>query len=342
MKIEELKYTLGEKNLAPEPREIRLGRRDLGQMIVIDRQRKTQMDSNVLDLAKHFQEGDVIILNNSKRVPGILKGTLKENGAQVELQFVSLTDGDSALCRIYPMHHINIGTEIVCDEYLLTVTGKDLLVNKVCEVTSKNGGLRAILKQVGLPINGFFSSKAWELDYLNPFYSNIEGSIESPLAGLHFTPELIESLESSGIKIGYVTLHSIGSWLPFLEEDIDDHVVFEEEFEMPERTAELINTAKAQNRKVIACGSTSLRTIESSSTGKGKVVAQKGVSNLFIKPGYTFNVVDHYFTNFHQYKTSLMVLDAAFCGKDLLMESIEVAKEREYLFYEFGDAVLYI
>jgi S-adenosylmethionine:tRNA ribosyltransferase-isomerase len=93
---------------------------------------------------------------------------------------------------------------------------------------------------------------------------------------------------------------------------------------------------------VIACGSTSLRTIESSSTGKGKVVAQKGVSNLFIKPGYTFNVVDHYFTNFHQYKTSLMVLDAAFCGKDLLMESIEVAKEREYLFYEFGDAVLYI
>lgn len=342
MKIEDLKYTLGSENITPEPREIRLGRRDLGRMIVIDRKKKKQIDSFVLKLPDYFQKGDVLILNNSKRVPGILKGTLEHNNGQVELQFVSLSDGPTALCRIYPMHHVSRDVTIRIGEDCLKVLNTGLLLNQVCEVAAETSSLRNILKKHGFPINAFFSSKLWGVDFLNPYYSSKEGSIESPLAGLHFTPELIEAIKDRGVDVGFVTLHSIGSWLPFLEAEIDDHKVFEEELEMPAETAEIINRAKKGGKRVTACGSTAMRAIESSAGDDGCVSAQTSKTSLYIKPGYKFKTVDRYFTNFHQYKTSLMVLDAAFCGYELLMESIEVAKERKYLFYEYGDAVFYI
>lgn len=342
MQIDDLKYTLLPKNISPEPREIRLGRRDRGRMIVVDRQSKQQSDSYVLELPSYFEEGDVLVLNNSKRVPGILKGTVASNNAQVELQFVGIGKGNISICRIYPTHHIQKGSLLHFGEHTLQVTGERLTSNQLYEVSSTGEPIIDILKKMGFPINAFFSSNIWDVDYLNPFYAKHEGSIESPLAGLHFTPELLETISQRGVQICYVTLHSVGSWLPFLENDIDDHKVFQEEFEMPEDTADIINTAKASNKRVTVCGSTAMRTVESAADQKGKVTAQKGKSGLYIKPGYTFRVADRYFTNFHQYKTSLMVLDAAFCGQELLMESIEVAKERGYIFYEYGDAVFYI
>ena len=204
------------------------------------------------------------------------------------------------------------------------------------------GSLKQILKKNGVAINAFFSSREWTVDHLNPFYSKREGSVESPLAGLHFTPELLKTIEDKGIKIAYITLHSSGSWLPFLEDDINTHKVFKERYEVGEKTASIVNEARSNGKKITVCGSTAMRTIETASDEKGIVCAQKGESDLYIKPGYRFKVVDHYFTNFHQYRTSLMVLDAAFCGQDLLMQTIEVAKERGYLFYEFGDAVFYL
>jgi S-adenosylmethionine:tRNA ribosyltransferase-isomerase len=342
MRIEDFKYTLKEHNITPEPREIRLGRRDLGRMIVIDRSLRQQIDSHVLQIPDYFESGDVLILNNSKRVPGILKGNIEHNGAQVELQFIGLGPGESAMCRIYPMHYITESTIITFGQDKLTVTGRDLFINKLCKVTAYEDSLINILKRHGFAINAFFSSKAWDVDYMNPYYSTKEGAIESPLAGLHFTPELINTLQNKGVGIGYITLHSVGSWLPFLEDDIEDHNVFEEELELPEETAALINRTKKNGKKVVACGSTVIRTIESCADENGLVTPQIGHTSLYIRPGYHFRTVDRYFTNFHQYKTSLMILDAAFCGYELLMETIEVAKEREYLFYEYGDAVFYI
>lgn len=342
MKIEDLKYTLGGAHIVAEPREVRLGKRDLGRMIVVDRSRKKQIDSFVRNLPDYFEGGDVLVLNNSKRVPGILKGYISENSAQVELLFVNLGKNDSAMCRIYPRHYIKVGTEIRVGADNVKVVDEGLTINNLFEVTALSDSLANILKKNGVAINAFFSSKEWTVDHLNPFYSNREGSVESPLAGLHFTPELLNTLADKGVNICYITLHSSGSWLPFLEEDIDDHKVFEEEYEVQETTASIINEAKSKGNKVVACGSTAMRTIETTADDNGIVHAQQGVSQLYIKPGYKFRVVDHYFTNFHQYRTSLMVLDAAFCGKDLLLESIEVAKQRGYLFYEFGDAVFYL
>lgn len=342
MKIEDLKYTLRPENITSVPRDIRLGRRDLGRMIVIDRKNKVQIDSFVLDLPNFFSKGDVLVLNNSKRVPGILKGVLHHNNAQVELQFVSLSREKNALCRIYPMHHISIGQFIDFEGDQLLIVGKDIGPNRLCEVAAMDRPLAELLKDKGYPINAFFSSRSWDVDHLNPFYSKVEGSIESPLAGLHFTPELLCKLEKKGVQIVYVTLHSIGSWLPFLEQNIDDHQVFEEEFEISELAASVIMSAMKKGNCITACGSTAMRAIESSTDETGNIIQGLNRTKLYIKPGYNFKIIDRYFTNFHQYRTSLMVLDAAFCGKELLMQSIEVAKERSYLFYEYGDAVFYI
>ncbi len=342
MKIDDLKYNLLPKNICAEPREVRLGRRDRGRMIVIDGQKKKQIDSYVLELPAYFEEGDVLVLNNSKRVPGILKGTVISNGAQVELQFVNVDKSNKAICRIYPTHYLEKGTRIQIGNDQLVISSDQFTSNRLYEITSEHTPVMDVLKENGFPINAFFSSQVWGVDYLNPFYAKHEGSIESPLAGLHFTPELLEKIASRGVQICYVTLHSVGSWLPFTESDINDHTVFQEYFEMPEATAGILNTAKANRKRVTACGSTAMRTIETCSDDQGRVNSQKGKSSLYIKPGYTFKTVDRYFTNFHQYKTSLMVLDAAFCGRDLLMDSIEVAKESGYIFYEYGDAVFYI
>lgn len=342
MKIEDLKYSLGGEHIVAEPREVRLGRRDLGRMIVVDRKQKKHIDSFVLKLPDYFESGDVLILNNSKRVPGILKANIVDNNAQVEILFVNLGKNDSAMCRIYPTHHVRVGTIIAAGDDRVEVTQKGLTTNNLYEVHSLTDSLKNVLKKNGVAINAFFSSQEWKVEHLNPYYSTIEGSVESPLAGLHFTPELLEALKNKGVNIGYITLHSSGSWLPFLEDNVDDHKVFEEEFEMTAETAALINEAKGKGKKVVACGSTAMRSIETSADEKGVAHPQKGVSHLFIKPGYTFRIVDHYFTNFHQYRTSLMVLDAAFCGQEFLMETYEEAKRRGYIFYEFGDAVFYL
>lgn len=341
MKVEELKYNLGGENIASAPREVRLGHRDLGRMLVVDRQQRTQRHSFVRALPELLAPGDVLVLNNSKRIPGLLKAYVDHNDAQVEVQFVHYEENNSALCRIYPAHHVVPGVRIRAGEHVFEVAKDHIAPNDLCLVRAMNTTLTDILKAEGYPITSFFYSRYWEVEYLNPCYSSEEGAIESPLAGLHFTPQLLADLSAAGVGIAYVTLHSVGSWLPFLEDDIEEHVVNKEWFDMPAASADMINAAKQRKNKVIACGSTAMRAVESA-VKDGLVRSMQEHSDLYIRPGHTFQVVDHYFTNFHPYRTSLMVLDAAFCGKDLLLESYAVAKREHYLFFEFGDAILYL
>lgn len=341
MRIDDLKYNLGRENIASEPREVRLGRRDLGRMLVVNRKKQNQEDSFVKLLPQYVSKGDLIILNKSKRVPGILKGNLSHNNAQVEIQLVEINEEHHASCRIYPMHHIDAGVVVNCQGHRVKIIEVSKEKYQLCRIAT-DVDIKEILKAVGYPITSFFYSRYWDISYLNPIFSSEEGSIESPLAGLHFTDELMTELKEQGINFGFVTLHSVGSWLPFVEENIEDHQVLEEWCEMSEETASLINLTKSRGNKVIACGSTAMRTIESSATSVGTVSCFQGKTGLYIQPGYNFKIVDHYFTNFHPYKTSLMVLDVAFCGKDLLMKSYKRAQKSQYLFFEFGDAVFYL
>jgi S-adenosylmethionine:tRNA ribosyltransferase-isomerase len=342
MQITDLSYALRPENIACEPAEVRLGRRDLGKLMVIDREKAKRFHTCVLDLPQWLSSGDVLVLNNSKRMPGVLKGRTVEHDAQVELRFVGLESERAGLCRPYPLHFIEPGREIRLDDgNILRVLETGIPPYDLCRMDSPNGDLKQSLHSVGLPITSFFYQGYWDLDNYNNCYASEEGSLESPMVGLHFTDELLDAVKARGVSVTFVTLHPEGSWLPFIEEDIEFHQMQFEKYVVPPETAELVNEARARGNRIVACGSTAVRTLETVAKD-GRIRAGSGQTNLYISPGYTFQIVDWYFTNFHPARTSLMVLDAAFCEPQLLLESYREAVEKGYLFYEFGDAVMYI
>lgn len=342
MHIEDLRYAIGSRNLEGTPREIRLGSRDRGRLLVVDRALKKYKHSTVGDLANFFSAGDVIVLNRSKRIPGVLRGRT-HTGGQVEFRFVDLNDDHTGLCRIFPMHDVRTGDVVgLRAGGRVRVLEMDITKYGLCRVAGEDATLREELVRQGTPILGFFYDGLWTTEHLNPYYADEEGSVESPLAGLHFTRELVAGLERAGVEVCFVTLHSVGSWLPFLEERIEAHEMWPEVFRVPEQTAEAVARARENGGKVVACGSTSLRALESAASGNGGITACEGRTNLYIQAGYEFRVVDGFFTNFHQYQTSLMVLDVAFGGEKLVMNAYREAARLLYSFYEFGDAVLYL
>jgi S-adenosylmethionine:tRNA ribosyltransferase-isomerase len=323
------------------PREIRLGRRDLGRMLIADRATGSVSDSYVRDLPSWFRAGDVLVLNNSKRIPGVLDARTKLGG-KVELRFVELDDDDrqAGLCRIFPDHDVEAGDELRCgDGTVIEVVETGLTKYELARVRTVGPPLRQALKEVGRPIAGFFYDGHWGVDNLNPYYASEEGSVESPLAGLHFTEELVERISATGATVAFVTLHSVGSWLPFLEDTAEDHVMWAEQFRVPQETADAVNEAHRAGGRVVAVGSTSMRSLESA-TGPDRVThATHARTSLYVTPGYDFRAVDAYFTNFHQQQTSMIVLDAAFAGTELAAAAYRHAVAANYGFFEFGDAV---
>jgi S-adenosylmethionine:tRNA ribosyltransferase-isomerase len=344
MKIEDLQYSLSFENIACEPPDVRLGRRDLGKMLVVNRETGQLIDSYVMNLTDWLNPGDALILNNSKRIPGELKGRT-ESGAQVDIRFAGLESTRVGLCRIYPNHFIKQGAKIILGEdKQLTVISNALEPSGLyrIEAGDPRESLESILKAQGFPITSFFSNGYWKLENYNNFYATEEGSIESPMAGLHMTPDLINRLELKGVRIGFLTLHSVGSWIPFQEEEIEGHKMLSEKYSIPQETAELVNSTIAQGGRVVACGSTVMRTLEAACTESNLVRNGHGETDLYITPGYEFKIVSSYFTNFHTYRSSLMVLDAAFCSVQFLLNAYGWAAQTGYLFHEFGDAVLYV
>ena len=241
------------------------------------------------------------------------------------------------------MHDVDAGGSVALREGgIVDVLEMGLTHYNLARVRPRDTSLRTLLKQQGTPILGFFYDNHWGVDELNPFYASEEGSVESPLAGLHFTPDLIACLQQNGIKVCFVTLHSVGSWLPFMEADSRDHTMWAESFKVTPETATMINKARSTGGRILACGSTSLRALEAAAETNGAVHAQEGKTRVYCEPGYKFKVVDAFFTNFHQQQTSLIVLDCAFAGQELVMKAYREASKLGYGFYEFGDAVLYL
>lgn len=342
MRITEFEYSLAPENIAAEPREVRLGKRDRCRMLVIDRRARTLTDSWVQELPRYFAPGDVLVLNNSGRMPGVLKGRA-ENGGQVDIRFAALKTPTLASCRIYPDHAIKLGSTLeINGRKAFKVAAGPYGLNGIYDVEPVEDDIPAWLRAYGTPIPSFFSSTDWPLDSYNPYYTAVQESVGSPMAGLHFTPELMESVKSHGVEVVFITLHVAASWLPFLAENIEDHQINEERFIVPEETAEAVNRAKSEGRRVVACGSTVLRTLETAAQSPGRVRAMEGTSKLYIRPGYEFKIMDRYFTNFHVWRSSLMVLDSAVCGFPFVRDVYSHGASNGYLFQDFGDAVFYV
>lgn len=341
MRLSEFHYTLGPENVACEPHEVRLGRRDLGRMLLVDRKQQRQSHSYVSSLPDLLRPGDVLVLNNSKRMPGVLRARTVDEEGQVEVRFTALESERVGLARVYPQHFVRPGARLrVAEEATLTLQDTDIGEHQLCRIIS-DMRLSAILKNIGLPITSFFYTGYWNLDNYNNVFATEEGSVESPMAGLHFTPELLQAIEARGIEIRFLTLHVVGSWLPPTSDDAGECLMAVEQYVVPESTAQAVEQARSRGCRVLACGTTVVRALESAALEDGTVHAGKATTSLRISPGFNFRVVDMYFTNFHPSRSSLILLDAAFCNPDLLLRSYEVARSAGYLFFEFGDAVLY-
>lgn len=340
MLLSDLAYDLDPSCVAREPSEVRLGRRGLNRMLCVDRKQMTLADDYVSSLPVLLSQGDVLVLNDSRRSAGVLFGRSSQGG-DLELRLVKQTSEHSFTARLFPSHFAELGAKLKVGSCTLRIedgpTDPHGLYELVCDQPISN-----LLAAHGLPITSFFYDGYFDLANYNPVYAAKDGSFESPMAGLHLSQEILSVLRSRNIEVAFVTHHVVGSWLSPTTDDIDKVTVAEERYNVPEKTAAAVRLAKSSGNRVVAVGSTCVRALESACDDDGVPSPGEGATSLCIRPGYQFRCVDAYLTSFHPARSSLMVLDVAFCGLPLLREAYKHANAERYMFLEFGDAVLYL
>ena len=339
MKRQDFAYDLPQELIAQEPLEPR----DHSRLLVLDRKTGQRSDRHFYDVEEILQPGDCLILNDSRVLPARLYGNRKETGAAVELLLLNphghdvweVLAGPGRKAR--PGDILTFGGGLLDAEVLEILPGGNRLVKFRYE-----GNFYTLLERIGqMPLPHYITHELRDTERYQTVYSRELGSAAAPTAGLHFTPELLERLKNKGVNIGFVTLHvGLGTFRPVKEENILDHKMHSEHYELSEETAELINRTRAAGGRVFAVGTTSCRTLESVGLTDGVVKAAEGWTEIFIYPGYRFQVLDGLITNFHLPESTLIMLVSAFAGHQLTMETYRYAVEQRYRFFSFGDAML--
>ena len=342
MRISEFDYGLPEELIAQAP----LAERDASRMLILDRQTQTRSDSNFREFPNFLRSGDVVVINNTRVIPARLVGRRKESGGRVEIFLVrELGSGDwQALVR--PGGRLHAGAQVVFDDDRVTAEivdqpGQELRVVKFhCVVPFEEalGTLGStplppyIKRPVGVSTN--------DRERYQTVYSKNRGAIAAPTAGLHFTPAILERVERRA-RVVEITLHvGYGTFEPVRVEEIDEHNVSAERFEISREGAETINRAKRSGGRVIVVGTTTLRALEGATNQVGDVNPGDGETSLTIKPGYKFKIADALLTNFHLPQSSLLLLVSAFAGRDFVLNAYNHAVSERYRFYSYGDCML--
>ena len=345
MHIQEFDYELPEELIAQRPSE----KRENSKMMVLNRKAHQIEHKNFFNIVDYLDENCVLILNNTKVMPARLYG-YKETGAKIEVFLLKKYDDQNKWeVLIRPSKRVRVGTIIKISEELSVEVMMPLpddgkwVVKMIYE-----GDLLEILHKVGnIPLPPYIerkmaSEELRQLDFerYQTVYAKNEGSVAAPTAGLHFTEDILNQLKEKGVEIGYVTLDvGIGTFRPVKCENILDHQMDTEAFEISQETADLINSAKAQGKKIVAVGTTTVRTLESAYKIYGEIKACKSASNLFIYPPYEFKVVDKLITNFHLPKSTLLMLVSALASRQFIFEGYTEAIKEKYRFYSYGDCM---
>lgn len=338
MKLSEFDFYLPEELIAQTP----LKQRDHSRLMVVNRKNQTITDKHFYDIVDHLHEGDVLVRNNTKVIPARLYGEKPATGAHVEVLLLKDMGNNVWECLVGNAKVVKVDTIISF--------GDGRLQAKCIEV--RDEGIRIfemiyegiffeILDQLGImPLPPYIKEKLNEPNRYNTVYAKIEGSAAAPTAGLHFTPEINEKLLNKGVKIVEVTLHvGLGTFRPVKVDDVTDHVMHSEYYEMSEEAAEILNNAKANGQRIISVGTTSTRVLESVYNKYGCFKATKENTNIFIYPGYEWKAVNALITNFHLPKSTLIMLVSSLAGKELVMNAYHHAVEEKYRFFSFGDSM---
>lgn len=336
-------YELPEKLIAQHPME----KRDHSRLMVIDRKSGTVEHKHFFDIIDYLNEGDVLVINDSKVIPARLYGhTEKREDAALELLLLRQHDLDEWECLVKPGKRAKIGSKAVFGNGILYGEVTDIVEegNRIIRFDydrTKFSNIYEVLQEVGMmPLPPYITERLSDKSRYQTVYAREEGSAAAPTAGLHFTPELLERIREKGVKIAPVMLHvGLGTFRPVKVERIDEHIMHTEYFSVSQESADIINTAKANGGRVICVGTTSCRTVESVAQDDGFVPAMSGDTGIFIYPGYKFKTVDALITNFHLPESTLLMLVSAFYNKEKMMAIYNDAVEREYRFFSFGDAM---
>lgn len=339
MLLADFDYELPEELIAQRPHEPRDGSR----LIVLNKETGKLAHRHFYDVPGFLESGDTLIFNDTKVLPARLIGIKRETGAKIEVFLLNRKNGDDWEVLVKPGKRARPGAVIrFSDELSCEIIAATDFGGRIARF-SYQGIFEELLDRLGdTPLPPYIKEKLADKDRYQTVYARFSGSAAAPTAGLHFTPELMQEIADKGVHLGYVTLHvGLGTFRPVNVEQITEHVMHSEYYSVPEATAQLINRTRERGRRVIAVGTTAIRTLETAGAG-GKVAAGSGWTNIFIYPGYQFNMIDGLITNFHLPKSTLLMLVSAFAGRDAVMAAYREAIERRYRFFSFGDAMLII
>ena len=338
LKKSDFYFDLPQELIAQDPLEDRSSSR----LLVLD-QETGEMEHRVFhDIVEYLHEGDCLVLNNTKVIPARLMGTKKDTGATIEVLLLKRRENDIWETLVKPGKKAKPGTVITFGEGLLTGTVVDIVDegNRLIQF-SYEGIFEEVLDKLGeMPLPPYITHKLQDKNRYQTVYAKYEGSAAAPTAGLHFTKELLAQVAAKGVKIAYVTLHvGLGTFRPVKEENVLEHHMHSEFYQVTPEAAKLINDTKAAGGRVICVGTTSCRTIESAADQNGVVQAGCGDTEIFIYPGYQFKVLDNLITNFHLPESTLIMLVSALAGREHVLRAYETAVEMKYRFFSFGDAM---
>ncbi|CAH1856254.1 tRNA preQ1(34) S-adenosylmethionine ribosyltransferase-isomerase QueA [Convivina intestini] len=341
--LSDFDYHLPEELIAQTP----LKQRDQSRLLVLNAKTGEYQDRHFYDVLDYLNPGDALVMNNSRVLPARLHGVRPETGGHAEVLLLRQDHGDVWETLVKPAKKSPIGSTIVFgndpDHPLMTATVVGELEHGGRYVEfSYDGIFMELLEQLGeMPLPPYIKEKLSDQERYQTVYSKVEGSAAAPTAGLHWTPELLEKVRAKGVQTVELTLHvGLGTFRPVEEENIEDHKMHSEFYQLTQEAADTLNAVRSQGGKIVATGTTTIRTLETIGTKfNGQLQADSGWTDIFIKPGYQWQVVDAFITNFHLPKSTLIMLVAAFTGRENILAAYEHAVQNGYRFFSFGDAM---
>lgn len=336
---EDFDFELPEELIAQTP----LSDRSSSRLLVVDRETGKFEDKHFYNIIDELAPGDALAMNDTRVLPARIYGEKQETGAHLEILLLNNIEGDTWETLIKPAKRAKVGTKITFGDGRLEAVVEEELDHGGRIIRFQYKGIfLEILESLGeMPLPPYIKERLEDPDRYQTVYAKENGSAAAPTAGLHFTPELLEQIAAKGVKLVYLTLHvGLGTFRPVSVDNIADHEMHSEFYRLTEEAAAQLNEVRANGGKIVAVGTTSIRTLETIGTKfDGQIKADSGWTSIFITPGYQFKIVEAFSTNFHLPKSTLVMLVSAFAGRDLTLSAYQHAIDERYRFFSFGDAM---
>ncbi len=338
MNTKDFYYELDPSFIAQHPEQ----KRENSKLMIVNRDNFDLEHKRFYDIIDYLNPGDCLVLNDTKVIPARIYGHRPDKDEKIEVLLLKNTEKTIWECLVKPGKKMKLGSEIIFS---------DKLSGKVVEISEEGhryiefsfrGVFQEILEEIGsMPIPPYITEELKDKASYQTVYAKNDGSVAAPTAGLHFSKELLEKIKEKGVDIAYVTLHvGYGTFKPVTADNIEDHIMHSEYYIVDKTACDKINKAKENGKRIIAVGTTSVRTLESVMTKHNEIIPCAEDTNIFIYPGYKFKIVDAMITNFHLPESTLIMLVSTFASKDIIMNAYEEAKKNDYKFFSFGDAML--